>query len=122
MGIDGVSLGGRTSLLVGFLEPQLFGAVTGLQAAFDEDDYELLVDAAAVAVKKHPDLSVRLLTSEGDYYLKINKQISKQLTAEGVNHQLVVVPGGHSYRFNRGPGVYEMLIYHDRVLRGLEPL
>ena len=23
-----------------------------------------------------------------------------------------------SYEFNRGPGVYEMLLFHDRVLRG----
>ena len=28
----------------------------------------------------------------------------------------------HSYRFNRGPGAYEMLLYHDRALRGLPAL
>lgn len=122
VGIDGVSLGGRAALLVGFIEPQLFGAVTGLQAAFDEDDHELLVDAAVVAREKHPKLKIRLLTSEGDFYLKINQTISKKLKAKGIDHQLVVVPGDHSYRFNRGPGVYEMLLYHDRVLRGEEPI
>jgi hypothetical protein len=30
----------------------------------------------------------------------------------------VTVPGPHDYEFNRGPGAYEMLMFHDRVLRG----
>jgi hypothetical protein len=30
--------------------------------------------------------------------------------------------GTHSYRFNRGPGGLEMLLFHDRALRGLAPL
>jgi hypothetical protein len=38
-----------------------------------------------------------------------------------VTHTFDTVLGTHSYRFNRGPGAYEMLLYHDRVLRGLPP-
>jgi hypothetical protein len=30
----------------------------------------------------------------------------------------LVVPGPHDYPFNRGPGAIEMLLWHDRVLRG----
>jgi iron(III)-salmochelin esterase len=33
-----------------------------------------------------------------------------------------VIPGGHDYTFNRGPGGIEMLLWHDRVLRGEAPL
>ena len=34
---------------------------------------------------------------------------------------MTTVPGPHDYVFNRGPGVLEMLLFHDRALRR-EPL
>ena len=40
------------------------------------------------------------------------------LNAEHVAHEFVVVAGPHDYAFNRGPGGIEMLLWHDRVLRG----
>jgi hypothetical protein len=44
------------------------------------------------------------------------------MKSAGVPNVLVVVPGPHDYPFNRGPAVYEMLLHHDRVLRGLQPI
>jgi hypothetical protein len=32
-----------------------------------------------------------------------------------------LVLGPHDYDFNRGPGGIEMLLFHDRVLRGEPP-
>ena len=121
-GIDGVSLGGRVGLLVGLQLPEAFGAVAGLQAAFDSADASEVAGLAVRARAKNPGLRLRLLTSDDDYFLRANRAISKALGSAGLRHHLVVVPGPHDYAFNRGPGVYEMLIYHDRVLRGLPPV
>jgi hypothetical protein len=121
-GIDGVSLGGRVGLLVGLQLPSAFGAVAGLQAAFDPADAPALVRLVQDARARNGGLKLRLLTSGDDYFLGANLAISRALGSAGLDHQLVVVPGPHDYAFNRGPGVYEMLIYHDRVLRGMPPV
>lgn len=117
-GIDGVSLGGRVSILVGFEHPTRFGAVAALQAAFDSADAPELARRATQARARNPKLFIRLLTSEGDFFLRANQSISRALRGQGVEHELVVLPGPHDYPFNRGPGVYEMLLFHDRALRG----
>ena len=118
-GIDGVSLGGRVGLLIGLQLPNAFGAVSVLQAAFDSANAPELVALAREARAKNPKLLLRLVTSEDDYFLDANRNISRALSAAGIAHELVVVPGPHDYEFNRGPGAFEMLLFHDRVLRGL---
>jgi enterochelin esterase-like enzyme len=116
--IDGVSLGGRAALLVGLERPQSFRVVAGLQAAFDSADAPELARRAKDARAANPALVIRLLTSEGDYFLNANRAISRALTSAAVPHVLTVIPGPHDYEFNRGPGAYEMLFFHDRALRG----
>jgi len=117
-GIDGVSLGGRVAVLVGFDHPESFGAVAALQAAFDSADAAELTRRAKAAREKNPKLAIRLLTSDGDFFLRATKNISQSFRAAGIEHELNVIPGPHDYVFNRGPGVYEMLLFHDRTLRG----
>lgn len=121
-GIDGVSLGGRAAVLVGLDRAESFGSVAGLQAAFDSADAPELARRAKRAREKNPKLSIRLLTSDGDFFLRATKSISKALDGAGVSHELRIIPGPHDYVFNRGPGVYEMLVFHDRVLRGHAPV
>jgi iron(III)-salmochelin esterase len=121
-GVDGVSLGGRAALLVGLSRAKAFGAVATLQAAFDSADAFELTRRAESAIAENPRLVVRLLTSYEDYFLLANRNISKAFERAGVKHELLVIPGPHDYEFNRGPGVYEMLLFHDRVLRGENPL
>jgi enterochelin esterase-like enzyme len=121
-GIDGVSLGGRTAISVGLLRPLAFGAVSSLQAAFDPENAGRIAFRAKKALGENPALKLRLLTSSADFFLPAHRVISQALRAAQVPHELVVVPGRHDYDFNRGPGAYEMLIYHDRVLRGKRPL
>jgi iron(III)-salmochelin esterase len=121
-GIDGVSLGGRAAITVGLLRPEAFAAVASLQAAFDVKDAGEIAYRARLARQKNPALKFRFLTSDGDYFLRANQAIAKSLEALGVSRDLVVVPGPHDYEFNRGPGAIEMLVYHDRVLRGEAPL
>ncbi len=117
-GIDGVSLGGRASLLVGFMRPRAFHVIASLQAAFDAAEAPALVRLAEKAHQENPGMVIRLLTSRHDFFREDNYEIAHEMTRAGVPHTLVEVPGTHSYEFNRGPGVYEMLLLHDRALRG----
>lgn len=121
-GVDGVSLGGRAALLVGLSRPAAFGSVGALQAALDPKELSRFAELAARASRDNPRLVLRLLTSDEDYFLRENERLSALLAARGVAHQLTRVPGTHSYRFNRGAGGIEMLLFHDRVLRGSPPL
>jgi hypothetical protein len=120
--VDGISLGGRAAMAIGLRNPESFASVGGLQPAFDLDNAGAVAQRALLARRKNPALSFRLLTSDGDYFLGSTRAISSALRQAGVPHTLVVLPGPHDYPFNRGPAVYEMLIHHDRVLRGLPPL
>ena len=117
-GVDGVSLGGRAALGVGLLKPKSFAVVAAMQAALRSDHFEDIVRRAREAKAQNPNLYVRLLTSEDDYFLKANKLLAEALLAQGIHAELVNIPGPHDYMFNRGPGGYEMLMFHDRVLRG----
>jgi iron(III)-salmochelin esterase len=121
-GVDGISLGGRAALAIALRNPEAFASAGGLQPAFDLDNGDAFAQRALLARKRNPSLSLRLLTSDGDYFLGPTKAISAAMKSAGVPHQLVVIPGPHDYPFNRGPAVYEMLVHHDRVLRGLPPL
>jgi iron(III)-salmochelin esterase len=121
-GIDGISLGGRAALAIALRNPEAFASAGGLQPAFDMDNAGPVAQRALLARQKNPALSFRLLTSDGDYFLGSTKAISAAMHHAGVPHELVVIPGPHDYPFNRGPAVYEMLLHHDRVLRGLPPI
>ena len=116
-GIDGVSLGGRIALLVGLSFPASFGAIGSLQAAVDEQDAPALVELARRARLANPYVSLRLLTSEGDAYLRPLLHLSQAWKKAGVGHEFRISRGPHDYAFNRGPGALEMLFYHDAVLR-----
>jgi iron(III)-salmochelin esterase len=119
--VDGVSLGGRASLMVGLLRPEAFGAVGTLQPALDDEEAAQFAELAARARAKNPSLALRLLTSDGDYFLDATRELGGALSARGVAHRLDVVVGPHSYEFNRGPGAYEMLLFHDRALARAAP-
>jgi enterochelin esterase-like enzyme len=117
-GIDGVSLGGRAALTTGLLRPEAFGAVSTLQPAFDVKDAPEIAARARAAREKNAHFRLRLLTSDGDYFLRSTRAIDAALGRSGVSHDFLLAQGPHDYEFNRGPGAIEMLVYHDRVLRG----
>jgi enterochelin esterase-like enzyme len=117
-GVDGVSLGGRASLLVGFLRPEAFGVVAALQPALDKDEAGLFADLAKRAQERNSAQRVRLLTSDGDYFLEPTQLLAHALMTRNVGRRLDVATGPHNYEFNRGPGAFEMLLFHDRALRG----
>jgi pimeloyl-ACP methyl ester carboxylesterase len=115
-GIDGVSLGGAVALRAGLAFPQAFKAVAALQPAIDDSRVSDLVDLARVARQKRPDLALRITTSHEDYYRDVTHSLSNAWNSAGVQHDFSELPGPHDYIFNRGPGAYEMLLWHARVL------
>jgi iron(III)-salmochelin esterase len=115
-GIDGVSLGGAVALRAGLAFPQTFGAVGALQPAIDDARVSDLVDLARAARAKRPELALRITTSKDDYYRDVTHALSNAWRAANVAHDFSELPGPHDYVFNRGPGAYEMLMWHARVL------
>jgi predicted esterase len=120
-GIDGISMGGRLALLVGFARPDLFAAVGASQPAVKPDEVRYFANLAAKAHATRPR-PLRLVSSQGDFYLEAIRALSLALRRRDVPHQLLVTPGPHDYPWNRGPGSTEMLVFHDRVLRGAPPV
>jgi len=120
-GVDGVSLGGRAALLVGLGRPLAFGSVGAVQAALDAQEIPRWLEFAERARAQNPKLVLQLLTSDEDHFLHQNLELSAALAQRAVPHRLTRAVGTHSYRFNRGPGGLEMLLFHDRALRGLAP-
>lgn len=117
-GIDGVSMGGRLALLVGLSHPEVFGAVGTVQPAIGAEEAGWLSELAARAQQQAP-VRLRLVTSDGDYFRKAVEALSARLSDDGVEHELLLTRGPHDYVYNRGPGSFEMLLWHDRVLHGL---
>jgi enterochelin esterase-like enzyme len=116
-GIDGVSLGGRASLVVGLSHADRFGAIGTLQAAL-QDSESSAIAARARAALGHGPLHVRLVTSDRDPFAGAIAQLHLALDEGRIDHEYLVIPGPHDYAFNRGPGGIEMLLWHDRILRG----
>lgn len=116
-GIDGVSLGGRVALLVAIAHAGVFGAVGSMQTAIEASEAPEIAKRAAQAWKQVPP-RLRLLSSDKDFYRDEVRALHASLEGAGIKHELLMVPGPHAYAFNRGPGAIEMLLWHDRVLRG----
>jgi acetyl esterase/lipase len=115
-GIDGVSLGGVTALRVGFLRPDVFGAVGGIQPAIREEQAAEWTDLARAVLARRPGMKLRLLTSHDDYFRQAIVRTSEAWRAAGIPHEFAEVPGPHDYDFNRGPGSIELLLWNDRAL------
>lgn len=115
-GIDGVSLGGAVGLFVGLTFAESFGSVGGLQPALQSVDAELWAKRVQNARSKNEAQALRLLTSTKDYFREGIGRLSSLLRARKVSHEYLDVPGPHDYVFNRGPGAYELLYFHERAL------
>lgn len=71
--------------------------------------------ASRLAQKR--DQPIRILTSEKDPFRQPLAELVQALQAASRPVEFKVVPGPHDYEFNRGPGAFEMLLWHDRMLR-----
>jgi enterochelin esterase-like enzyme len=116
-GLDGVSLGARLALLVGLALKDAFGAIGSMQTAIEGEEVKEL-SRRVTATWHDGGPKLRLLTSDKDVYREAVLALHLALKAAEVQHEYLMVPGPHAYAFNRGPGSLEMLLWHDRVLRG----
>jgi len=120
-GIDGVSLGGRMALLAASERPETFGVVGSAQAAIRSGEVGGVAKRLEQAWRRDPHPRVvRILTSDADPFRPTLERLAGRLKQAGVPARYDVVPGPHDYDFNRGPGGYDMLSWHDRALRGEE--
>lgn len=117
MGVDGVSLGGILALETGLRHPETFGVVGALQPAVRGRVDRVMARYAATASR--PSQRIRLVASRGDRLTRDITALHDAMSARGIPHDLRLVEGPHDYVFNRGPGGVEMLLFHDRALRGL---
>ncbi len=117
LGIDGVSMGGSLALRVGLLHPDRFSSVGAIQPAISASQRTDLTELAVRARARQPSLSLRLLTSDADYFRSAIEAQSLAWTEARISHDMLVLPGPHDYAFNRGPGSLELLAWHDAVLR-----
>ncbi len=115
-GIDGISLGGHLALRYGFLFPEEFGFVSGLQPAIQSQDAAAWAALAKGALAKNPRLALRILTSSNDYFREAVIAFDGELRRAGVNHVFQNVRGPHDYAFNRGPGALALLRGADTLL------
>jgi iron(III)-salmochelin esterase len=118
IGIDGVSMGGRAALFLGLSFPEVFGVVGAMQPALRDTEPPLVVALARAAAARATQV-IRLVSSEDDPFLAVTRATSAALREAGITHDLLVVPGNHGYEWNRGPGSAELLLWHERVQRGL---
>jgi len=120
-GLDGISLGGRLSLLVALARLNAFGAVGSMQTGIEASEVKELSQRIAKAWQPG-SARLRLLTSDQDFYREAVQSLHQSLSAASVEHDYLLTAGPHAYAFNRGPGAIEMLLWHDRVLRGFESI
>jgi iron(III)-salmochelin esterase len=116
-GIDGVSLGGALALFTGLRYPETFRAIGGIQPAIQAADADSWCDRVRAARQAHPQLALRLLTTDKDYFRDGVFGASRAMQRAHLNHELIDIPGPHDYAFNRGPGAFELLWFHHRTLR-----
>lgn len=119
-GIDGVSMGGRLALWAAALRPSRFASVGALQPAIGVDEADAIAERLAAAHARAP-FTLRLVSSEEDLFLAAVRALADRLAARSIPCTSIVTPGPHDYAWNRGPGSAELLLHHERVLRGLPP-
>jgi enterochelin esterase-like enzyme len=116
-GIDGVSLGGLHALWTGLAHPETFGAVGALQPAVRARHASVLARYASSS--RRPSQRIRVVTSLGDSLRADVTELVSAMSRARIAHEFKILQGPHDYVFNRGPGAVEMLLFHDRALRGL---
>jgi predicted esterase len=116
-GIAGVSLGGAVALEVFLRRPREFGTLGIVQGAFGTNLSKMfarrIVDAIDPAGR-----AVYLSTSRGDPYRAANQRLARELETLGVPTRFSERKGPHSQDWLIEIGSLELLLWHDRALRG----
>jgi enterochelin esterase-like enzyme len=117
IGIDGVSLGGYSSLGVGLRLIERIDALGCVQAAVSSGDAGAWAERIGKAFGKAGARPLHLLTSTQDVFRAPVEALSQALRKRAIDHDLRIAIGPHDQPFLRGPGSLEMLWWHAHALR-----
>jgi enterochelin esterase-like enzyme len=112
--IDGVSLGGYVALELFLRNPEVFGALGGVQAAMSEASAVAHAERLHEAVARSGPRAIHIESSIWDPSMTAHVAMSRRLHELGVPHDFDVLPGGHDQVFLREIGTLEMLLWHER--------
>lgn len=118
-GVDGISLGGRHALRLAVAHPGQFRSV-GTEQASVKGLLPSFIRQRSVLTAASPSI-FNLLTSTRDGYRRDIGTFARELAALGLPVRRREVPGGHDKRFAKGPGVLDMILFHDAVLNATVP-
>lgn len=118
--IDGISLGGGISSVVGFENPDVFSSIGSLQGAVTQGRRPAVERAIARWATDRAGgwstRSIQVITSRGDGFRPALTDFHNWLDKRRIEHHFEVLPGRHDKAFVRGPGVLRMLMFHDKAL------
>ena len=113
--IDGVSLGGYLAIRTACAYPKLFRAMGGLQPAMNRADVPAWRRRMDRAWSQQPNLALRLLTSDADFFQEGIEALHKALVTDGHKHRYQRVHGPHDYLFNRTFGALALIDFHEEI-------
>ena len=116
-GIAGVSLGGAVALEMFVRKPSLFATLGTVQGAYGVN-LGALFARRIVEAESVPGRAVYVSTSHGDPYRAANERLARELEQRGMPTRLSVRRGPHSQGWLIEIGSLELLLWHDRALRG----
>lgn len=122
--LDGCSMGGPIGLEVLLRRPDHFAAWGSVQSAFGTQRAKGFAERLAAAAPRMARVAgkgsmpaIHIEISEGDMFRESNLLLSHELSARGVAHDLLDLPGPHDQPWLREAGTLSMLLWHDRRLR-----
>ena len=117
-GLDGCSLGGFVWLEVFLRRPEAFGSWGGVQSAISEAGAPSYAERLDKALARVGPRKLHVESSTQDPYRGANELLAKELGRRKLPCELRVSPGPHDQPWLRETGTAEMLLFHDRALRG----
>lgn len=115
LGLDGCSLGGYVAVEVALRKAKRLASFGTVQGALGEHRVRGYAEAFRAIAQDHC-LPLRFATSTQDPFAGVNREMSRRLTAHGVQHELDVVPGPHDQPWLREVGTLRTLRWHDLQL------
>lgn len=115
-GIDGISLGGGVSSVIGFEHPDAFKAIGSLQGAITQGRRPAIERAIKRWTGDWSQRPIQIITSRGDGFRPALTDFHKWLDKRRIGHTFEVLPGRHNKAFVQGPGALRMLMFHDLAL------
>lgn len=121
IGVSGVSMGGHVAIELFLRKPELFGALSMLQAELTRGSAWHYSRRLASTLKRVGTRPIQIVTSTRDHYRYTNELFHRELASRGVANAFQVDYGPHTSKWMLEVGSVETLLWQDRVLHVPEP-